>query len=813
MPLRLLLTLVAALTAVLAAAAPAHAGLSTWTSLTGLTTAAGADHVREYATGSTPLEVFAATEDDGVFRSGNAGVSWSAFNAGLEGIPGAKNVRTVFKDGSRMLAGTSAGLFASTGGAWQPLAQGPEEDPKKPKLLNTAVQALYKVSGGPLLAGGFSSGVFRSNDGGNTWIHPAPGNGMPAATTVWHLTSFVPGVVFAATSSGIYRSTDAGASWTFTSDGIAGQTLRVFKDSQNPLIYYAGTTDGVYRTVNAGLTWSAINGSGSSVLQANTVRGMLIRSVANRTRVYAATENGLWVGTAKNDNVLNPGPVTWRHVTESGLGGHDIFWTISDFNPALGSFIAGTDGNGGYAITLVPPVNTVAPSVSGTQQVGKVLTTTDGSWTGTAEIDFTYQWQRCATASGSCTDIDGAEQKSYTLTEDDKFKWIRAKVTAQNDVETFVSITEESAIVGDIDPNPNSLPGGTIRNNPTMPSTAISSGGTVTVNPNTWIPAPTTWSYRWFRCTTTNLSSCEQVATSVSATYPLTDADVEHRLRAQVVGTNANGTAMSDLSSVSNIVAPKQATNLVAPSLSGSAVVGESLLANVGKWEYPGTTYERQWYRCEADGGSCQTLSGQKGAAYQLTAADLGKRLKAEIKADSNAANVLPGPKFLFTPLSGVVVNPPADPAPAPGDPAPAPPAPPAPPQQVIADPVFQDTSAPVLGSAKAVKTKVKRGGKLALAIRPSEAGRVRIEIQSLTKGRRQGTTCKAGRRTGKRCTITRTVLTKTVAANGGAATISVTLKRRGKALKAGSYRARITPIDAAGNRGRAKTVAFRITR
>jgi hypothetical protein len=40
----------------------------------------------------------------------------------------------------------------------------------------------------------------------------------------------------------------------------------------------------------------------------------------------------------------------------------------------------------------VAPSNSVAPVISGSASVGSILTTTDGTWTGTLPITFTYQW-------------------------------------------------------------------------------------------------------------------------------------------------------------------------------------------------------------------------------------------------------------------------------------------------------------------------------------------------------------------------------------------------------------------------------------
>ena len=810
--IRLLLAAATATASLIAAAPAAHAGLGTWTSLSGLTAAGGASWVREYTRASPPnvTHLYAATEGDGVYRSTNSGLSWSPFNAGLEGVPAAKQVRTVYADGAnRMLAGTSAGLFVSTnGGAWQPLAQGPEQDPNNPKNLNTAVQALFKPTGGPLLAGGFSSGVYRSNDNGATWIPPQPGNGMPAATTVWQLASLIPGVVFAATSGGVYRSANNGATWTLTSDGIPGTTLRIFADGTNPNIFYAGTAgDGVYRSLNLGVTWSPINGSGAKALGNSTIRGLVQVNGVNQTRLYAATADGLWGGTTGNGPL--GGPTTWRKISPSGLGANTILWTVSDLLP--GNFVVGTQSNGGYVMTLVPPSNQVAPQVSGTLKVGKTLTTNTGVWNGTATIEYEYQWQRCtSTNANTCSDIDDAEASTHVPTTTDFGKYVRAVVTASNDVPTFGLTKAETAIVGPIGAADGSLPGDNQQSAATISGPSLpQSGQTLTAANWLFNPAAAGTSFRWYRCTSTNENSCSLIPGVTSISYQLTDADVERRIRVRVVGTNQFGTTTLGFSGATNTIFPQAATNVVPPSLLGTAQAGQSLVALVGAWKFPGTTFQRQWYRCEADGGSCQTLGGEKAATYTLGAADVGKRLKAEIVADSNGANVFPAPVSVFTPLSDVVsaapTGVPAGPPPAGDQPAGGGGAAGTTPQR--------DTTAPRLTAASLSAATIKRGGSLTVAFRPSEGGRVRIEIQSLTKGRKRGARCSAKATSGKRCTIVKTVVTKSVAAGTGAAKLKIALKARGKRLKAGRYQARITPIDAAGNRGAAKVLPFRITR
>ena len=78
------------------------------------------------------------------------------------------NVRALLASstGTTVYAGTDLGIFKSTGGAWQPVAQGPEADPAQPKKLNQSVQSLVSLTAGPMLAGVFSGGVYKSGDGG-----------------------------------------------------------------------------------------------------------------------------------------------------------------------------------------------------------------------------------------------------------------------------------------------------------------------------------------------------------------------------------------------------------------------------------------------------------------------------------------------------------------------------------------------------------------------------------------------------------------------------------------------------------------------
>ena len=78
----------------------------------------------------------------------------------------------------------------------------------------------------------------------------------------------------------------------------------------------------------------------------------------------------------------------------------------------------------------VAPANTSAPTISGKAINGRTLTVSNGTWTGTDPITYTYEWLRC---DMNCAPIAGATASSYTLTAADVNATVQALVIAMND--------------------------------------------------------------------------------------------------------------------------------------------------------------------------------------------------------------------------------------------------------------------------------------------------------------------------------------------------------------------------------------------
>jgi hypothetical protein len=135
-------------------------------------------------------------------------------------------------------------------------------------------------------------------------------------------------------------------------------------------------------------------------------------------------------------------PLTGTTVGESYAGQRSGWTTLS----------AGAE----QAYSPVDPAGTAAPAVTGTARVGSTLRASNGTWAGTAPIDFGYQWQRC-NARSACSNIPGAGDATYRVTTDDVGHSLRAVVQAGNWVS---SVSQAASPPTAAVPRPGDPPGG-----------------------------------------------------------------------------------------------------------------------------------------------------------------------------------------------------------------------------------------------------------------------------------------------------------------------------------------------------------------
>jgi len=135
---------------------------------------------------------------------------------------------------------------------------------------------------------------------------------------------------------------------------------------------------------------------------------------------------GAW--TQYLDRTLSGGDISDDTISVTGVGALSSGDYYFRGRIERGALIGTNSSSVAVTVAANPPVNTVAPVISGNLQVGQTLTTTDGTWTGTATITFTYQWKR----GGS--NITSATNSTYVLVEADAGQAITCAVTGTNGI-------------------------------------------------------------------------------------------------------------------------------------------------------------------------------------------------------------------------------------------------------------------------------------------------------------------------------------------------------------------------------------------
>jgi len=157
-------------------------------------------------------------------------------------------------------------------------------------------------------------------------------------------------------------------------------------------------------------------------------------------------------------------------------------------------------------------------------------------------------------------------------------------------------------------------------------------GQTLTVSNGSWTGSPTDYSYQWQRCSST--SSCTNISDATGKTYVIRSADVGHTLRAVVTASNADGLSTANSNQTATVAAATGIpVNTVRPSISGDAIVGETLTAENGSWSNTPTSFRYQWLQCDRFGSSCIQIPFETGRTYTVRLADSYGTLRVQVTA------------------------------------------------------------------------------------------------------------------------------------------------------------------------------------
>jgi surface antigen len=245
--------------------------------------------------------------------------------------------------------------------------------------------------------------------------------------------------------------------------------------------------------------------------------------------------------------------------------------------------------------------NTAAPSLSGTPQVGKKLTTTHGSWNA-KNLTFSYQWL----ANGK--PIAGATTRWFKPGAAQVGKHIRAKVTA----------TKSGAHSGSAR---SSATDGVARgvfvstDEPTVDGKA-QVGVPLAADRGSYTPAGT-FSYQW-------LAGGKRIDGATSLTFTPTADQLGQGLKLKVALKAPGYKTLRVKSDPTGDVVPGRFRASSGPTVSGVAQVDQPLTADPGTWS-PTGSISYQWL---ADG---TPIEGATGAAYTPKPEDLRKNIAIQV--------------------------------------------------------------------------------------------------------------------------------------------------------------------------------------
>ena len=233
--------------------------------------------------------IYALTAN-GMSRSTDGGATWNVYFR-PRAIPVSSLVMDPLNSGT-----IYAGRYKSTdaGMSWVPLGSG------------TVALAIDSQTPSTLYGGGYgdcddgmSLGVFKSVDGGGTWVDTRSRIDCLSAIVTDPQT---PATIYVATY-GVYKSTDGGTTWLAMNSGLPGVAVTALAiDPQNTATLFATLYNGgLFKSADAGASWSDTGLPGKS-------NALAIDPQQSGT-VYAATSSGLFKS--------GDGGASWRNLSLS----------------------------------------------------------------------------------------------------------------------------------------------------------------------------------------------------------------------------------------------------------------------------------------------------------------------------------------------------------------------------------------------------------------------------------------------------------------------------------------------------------------
>ena len=426
---------------------------------------------------------------------------------------------------------------------------------------------------------------------------------------------------------------------TVTGTPKVGQVLTATAGTWNP----SGVT-AAYQWVVAGADVAGATGSTYTPVAADVGKTVSVRVTASRagyadasassvataavaTGTIASVAAPTTTGTPKVGQVLTASAGTWNPSSVTAayqwvVAGTDVSGaTSSTYTPVAGDVgktvtVRVTASKAGYAdasatsaATAAVVVGTItgvtAPAITGTAALGQVLTASAGTWNPSG-VTAAHQW----VVGG--TDVAGATGPTYTPVAGDVGSVVTVRVTVSRAGYADASATSAATAA---------VVGGTLSNlTPPTVSGTPKVGQVLTATAGTWSQAGVTTTYQW-------VAGGADVSGATASTYTPVAGDVGKTLAVRVSATKPGYGSASASSAATAAVAAGTIVNLTAPTVTGTAKVGQVLTAGSGTWNPADATLAHQWVVAGID------VAGATASTYTPVAGDVGKTVAVRVTA------------------------------------------------------------------------------------------------------------------------------------------------------------------------------------
>ena len=280
---------------------------------------------------------------------------------------------------------------------------------------------------------------------------------------------------------------------------------------------------------------------------------------------------------------------------------------------------------------------TGAPTISGTAQVGEALEADTSGVTdadGLSNVQYEYQWL------ADDADIAGASGSTYTLTDSEESKAIKVEVSFTDDAGNDESLTSEPTTVVAAAPPPPpdnvravSKKSGAVELTWDAPQDATVTGYRIERRPTDGSPSDQERSAGSTRDNHTLVEDTGSADTGYTDDTAERGVGYEYRVSAR---NEAGAGEESDWVNAEEEAA-SNSTATGAPTISGTAQVGETLTANTsGVADADGLSsvqYEYQWIADDTD------IAGATGSTYTLTDSEESKAIEVQVSFTDDADN------------------------------------------------------------------------------------------------------------------------------------------------------------------------------